>query len=192
MHGMSWGHQFPVPPGQQRQSPFHAKVKVNCWSSLHRSLICPPQDQQRWLPFHMKVKVDCWSSPCQLSIPSGSTVLIGSTLIVNHLYVDHGSPLCQSLIPQDQQCWSPPHQSPPHQLPLHWSLIATTSIIDPPRSTVLIISMLIVDHLHINCWLIYYCYPNNPPIRSMVSFMGQDQLGKLGKLATIAQILKEF
>ena len=28
-----------------------------------------PQDQQRRSPFHAKVKVDCWSSLCQSSIP---------------------------------------------------------------------------------------------------------------------------
>ena len=60
---------------------FTAKVKGDCWSSPHRSLICP-QDQQCWLP-------QCWLS-------------IASTLSINCLYVDHWS------APQDQQCWSPP------------------------------------------------------------------------------------
>ena len=32
------------------------------------------------------------------------------------------------------------------------------------------------------------CWHNNPPIWSMLSFMGQGQLGKLGKLTTFAYI----
>ena len=36
---------------QQRWLPFHAKVKVHCWSSLHWS--STPQDQQCWSPL-------CW------------------------------------------------------------------------------------------------------------------------------------
>ena len=54
-----WGG-VSFPPDQQRWSPVHAKVKVDCWSSLRQS--SPSQDQQRQLPFHAKVKVDCWSS----------------------------------------------------------------------------------------------------------------------------------
>ena len=41
---------------------------INCQSPQHWSLICPT-DQQRQLPFHMKVKVDFWSSMRQLLIP---------------------------------------------------------------------------------------------------------------------------
>ena len=42
---------------------------VNCRSA-------PPQDQQRQSPFHTKVKVDCWSSLCWSLIPPWSTEVI--------------------------------------------------------------------------------------------------------------------
>ena len=72
----------------------------------------PPPNQQRWLPFHAKVKVDCWSSPCRsLTHPPGSTEAIAFSceseswlLILSALIVDPPS--------QDQQCWSPLCWSP--------------------------------------------------------------------------------
>ena len=118
----------PPAQDQQRWSPFHMKVKVDCWSSPCQLSTCPPgstetiafsnkseswllilstsiidpptQDQQRWLPFHMKVTVDCWSSPRWSSThPPGSTVLITSVLIVDRLCVD-----CRSTPPTDFDC----------------------------------------------------------------------------------------
>ena len=76
-----------------------------------------PQDQQRQLPFHMKVKGDCWSSLARPSLicppPPGSTVLITSTLIIDCLYIEHWLPLNTLIIdpPQDQQCWLSLHWS---------------------------------------------------------------------------------
>ena len=85
-------------------------VKVDCWSSLCWSLICPPprinrgnhlftqkwkltvdplcincwsappQDQQRQSPFHAKVKADCWSSPCLSLISSLNNQNLNFTL----------------------------------------------------------------------------------------------------------------
>ena len=58
-----------VPPqDQQRQSPFHAKVKVECWSSLHWLSICCPPGSTEVITFSCK---------------SESSVLILSASIIN-------------------------------------------------------------------------------------------------------------
>ena len=62
----------PWPPDQQRWSPLHANMKVDCWSSL------------RWLPLKRS------------SIPPGSTEAIASALTVDPLHND-----CRSTPPTD-------------------------------------------------------------------------------------------
>ena len=142
MHGMSlWAS---IPPHQQRQLPFHAKVKADCWSSLCWSLICSPPRINSvdhlyvnclyvncQLPLHQSLICPPGSTVLITSMsivdpPPGSTVSIASTLIaytsiINHLYVNR---------------WSPPSRinsvnCPPYRLPLCQSLIASTSILDP-------------------------------------------------------------
>ena len=130
------------PQDQQRQSPFHVKVKVDCWSSLCQSLIPrinrgnhlfmwkwkltvdplfvnhqSPQDQKRWSPFHKKVKVDCWSSLHQLLILPGSTeaitfsheneswLLILSLSIIDPPRINRGDCLFMSRVCWSSLCW---------------------------------------------------------------------------------------
>ena len=142
-----------IPPDQQRWSPFHAEVKVDCWSSLCRSSIPwiirgnhlftksgswllilsvliidlppPSESTEARLPFHMKVKVDFILS-VSIVDPSQSTEVI----TFSH---EHWSWLlilsvnCQS--PLDQQRQSPFHTKVKVNC---WSSL---SIIDPLRST---------------------------------------------------------
>ena len=121
----------PPPQDQQRQSPFHMKVKGDCWSSLHWSLIHLPRINSVDC-FHIDHQLTlCWASIAStliVDLPPRSTVLITSTLIVDCLYIDRYSP-------QDQQ---------------YWALIASTSTIDLPPIPPWINS---VDHLCIDCWL---------------------------------------
>ena len=109
---------------QQRQSPFHAKVKVDCWSSLCQLLICPPPIIKSVNNLHVDHLYIVDSSP-------GSTVSIPSMLIASMSITDLPSP--------DQQCWLPPHQLPLHQL-----------LISPPRINS--VDSLCINCLYINRW----------------------------------------
>ena len=142
---MSRGRQFPPPPTQDqhmRRLPFHAKVKVNCWSSQQQSLIPPRINTwgNRLFMWKLKLTVDPLNSNC--------------------LNSDHWSP------PKDQHmrqlpfhtkvkvdCWSSQQWSSQQRLSqqqllippgstheviafscesLSWLLILSTAIVDPP------------------------------------------------------------
>ena len=78
------------PPGSTEVITFSHESKS--WLLiLSMMIINLHQDQQRWSPFHAKVKVNCWSSPWWLSSPAGSTKVITSLcwlLISSMLTVD--------------------------------------------------------------------------------------------------------
>ena len=108
------GTSFP-PPDQQRQSSFHVKVKVDCWFSMsiidprpllrinrgdHLYINCqlplcqlliPPINRGNWLyidhqsPLHQS---SITSTPIIDPPPPGSTEVITSTLIVDHLCIN--------------------------------------------------------------------------------------------------------
>ena len=59
------------PPPKQRQLPFHAKVKVECWSSPHQLLIAPPRIRC-WLPLW------CWL----LILPGSSVINPSPTFLI--------------------------------------------------------------------------------------------------------------
>ena len=83
----------------------------------------PTPPPQMWLHFHVKVKVDCWSSPR------------------DHQFAPSPSP-------QDQQRKSPFHVKVKVDC---WSPPRWLSICPPPPGSTDCFSVLIVDHLHIDC-----------------------------------------
>ena len=95
--------------------------------------------EQKWKLTVDPLHVDCWSAPPPQDQQRWS-------LFHMKVKVDCWSSPCWSP-PQDQQCDC---LCIDHQLPLHWVSITSTSIINlPPGSTVLIASMLIINRLYI-------------------------------------------
>ena len=119
------------PHNQQRWLPFHVKVKVDYWSSLHWS---------HWLLTLSTLNVDplyidCWYIDCWSSLHGLLTL---STLTVDPLYID-----CWYI-----DCWPSLHwllnPTPPHPpCPPEWTEAITFSW--KSESWLLILSRLIID-----------------------------------------------
>ena len=171
--------QSAPPPDQQRRLPFHAKVKVECWSSLHQSSILLPWinraiafscESESWLLTLSTLTVDplhndCWPSVhwlLTLSIllvdcwPSLHWLLILSTLTVDPLHIDcwPSLPWLLTLFTLTVDCWPS----------LYWAFILSALTVDCWLS---LHWLLTLSALTVDCWPSLHWLSISPRINSV-------------------------